>query len=616
MFWGDRQEELARASLRKSLSEIRKALGSDAMVTTNRDVSLGDGALVTDLDHLRRLAAKGATGDNGPLATYFAGDFLAEVDILESSGWAEQVRAEARGLASDATKNSIEYLTNENQFAKALERARDLMSMDPFSEANHRRLMRLYVLDGEVSKAAAQYRECQRLLRAELDVQPSAETQKLALQILSEGEPQHTSNGDSREGLGLDRLTKSAGVSKDFDVPDIPSIAVLPFDNMSGDPEQEYIADGMTEDIIAKVARLRWLFVIARNSTFVYKRQPVDVKRIGTDLGVKYILEGSTRRVGKRLRITAQLVETHSGNHVWAEQFDRDVGDLFDVQDEVTDRICANVGVELSQSEQRLSRRKPASDHTAWDQYQCGMWHLHKYGQENLETAQSYFLRALEKAPAFARAYAGMAHAISAEVIMGIAQNPAERLATSLTYAQKSVELDDREDRGFTALGLVQGLMGNGEAAIVALERAVDINPCSAKAQSSLGWALAWFGRAKTAIAPLDRAFRLSPYDPLLWTFFLYRSSAHFFLGDYRQSLKDAQRAAHLKGDEFWPYLAQAVCLQALGMGKQAKAACNTARSLDPELNVSRVKALIGTMHNDYAGPWFKAIVQAGLPDE
>jgi len=614
MFWGDRQEEQARASLRKSLSEIRKALGPDALKTTNHEVSLAEGILPTDLDQLRRLAAQGATGDNGPLANNFAGDFLAEVDIVEHLGWVEQMRSEAQELATVATKNSIEYLTNQKQFARAIERAKDLTSLDPFSEANHRRLMRLYVLDGEASRAAAQYRECQRLLRAELDVEPSTETQDLAKTILSERERHHPSERVVVESPDLSRSITKIDLSPDFDVPEIPSIAVLPFDNMSGDPEQEYFADGMSEDIIAKVARLRWLFVVARNSTFVYKRQPVDVKQIGKDLGVQYVLEGSTRRVGRRVRITAQLVDARSGNHVWAQQFDRDTGDLFDVQDEVADRICASLSVELSQSEQRLSRRKPASDHTAWDHYQCGMWHLHKYGQDNLASAQAFFLRAIETSPAFARAHAGMAHAISAEVIMGCAEHPTERLATSLGFAQKSVELDDREDRGFTALGLVQGLLGQGDAAIAALERAVDINPCSARAQSSLGWALAWFGQAETAIAPLDRAFRLSPYDPLLWTFFLYRSSAHFFLGEYRQSLEDAQRATHQKSDEFWPYLAQAVSLQALGMEEEAKAACKNARRADPGLNVLRVKELIGTMHSDYAEPWFKAIKLAGLP--
>ena len=205
MFWGDRQEEQARASLRKSLSEIRKALGADALVTTNHEVSLEEGAVSSDLDHLRKLALRSVTGDNGRLATYFAGDFLVEVDILEHSGWVEQMRIEARELATVATKNSIEYLTNQKQFAKAIERARDLMSMDPFSEANHRRLMRLYVRDGEVSRAAAQYRECQRLLRAELDVEPSSETQELAKQILSEREPHHPSQSDGLESLDLGR---------------------------------------------------------------------------------------------------------------------------------------------------------------------------------------------------------------------------------------------------------------------------------------------------------------------------------------------------------------------------------------------------------------------------
>ncbi|MEM6465178.1 MAG: BTAD domain-containing putative transcriptional regulator [Pseudomonadota bacterium] len=615
LFWGDRQEEQARASLRKSLSEIRKALGGDAIETTHQDVLLCDGVLTTDLAQLRELAHQTAAADHGPLERYFAGDFMSEVDVREPSGWLDQMRTEARSLATTVTKISIEHLTQEKQFATALDRARDMMSMDPFSEANHRRLMRLYVLDGEVSKAAGQYQECKRLLRTELNVEPSAETRDLALQILSDADVETPTLDHAKDGRNRERSEALEGSSLDLDVPDIPSIAVLPFDNMSGDPEQEYFADGITEDIIAKLARLRWLFVIARNSTFVYKRQPVDVKLVGQELGVQYVVEGSTRRVGRRVRVTAQLVETRSGNHVWAQQFDRDFGDVFDVEDEVTDRICASIGVELSQSEQRLARRKPPGDHTAWEDYQCGMWHLHKYGQASLAKALSFFLRAVDKSPAFARAHAGVAQVMSAEVIMGLAQNPAERLATSLTHAQHAIELDDREDRGFTALGLIYGVMGDGEAAIAALERAIDINPCSAKAHSALGWALAWFGRADVAVAPLDRAFRLSPYDPLLWTFFLYRSSAYFFLEDYEKSLDDAQKAARIKGEEFWPHLAQAVSYQALGHDAQAQAACAQALSRDPDLSVSRVKTLIGTMHDAYAEPWFSAATAAGLPE-
>ncbi|WP_049645121.1 BTAD domain-containing putative transcriptional regulator [Candidatus Rhodobacter oscarellae] len=616
LFWDDRQEEQARGSLRKSLSELRKMLGSDVIVTTNREVWLCDGALETDLGRLRKLASLGATLDAGPLGSFFAGEFMPEFDPTEPSVWLNEMRSEARDIASDILTNSIEHLSKEKSFRKACARARDLVSLDAFSEANHRRLMRLYVLDNETSKAAAQYRECQRLLRAELGVEPSIATRELAARILSDPGEEVTEFKPSKVPSDDAGPERQFGLERAQDVPEIPSIAVLPFDNMSGDPEQEYFSDGITEDIITKLAQLRWLFVIARNSTFVYKNKPADIKQVGQELGVQYVVEGSARRVGKRVRVTAQLIETLSGNHVWSQKFDRDVGDLFEVQDEVTDTICACVGVELSESERRRSRRKPADNLDAWDLYQIGMWHANKYGRENLNRAQEYLQQAIERSPSFARAYAGIAHVISAGVIMGTTLNPAQQLAVSLDYAQKAVDLDNREDRGFSSLGQIQILLGDGDAAITALERAVDINPCSARAYGALGWALLWFGRAQDAVAPLDRALRLSPYDPLRWLILHYRSCAYFYLGRYEEALQDAKRAAQSKGDEFWPYLVQAVSYAAQGSKKQAKAACQQALDCDPELTIAKVEMLLKTLDDAYCSISINTLRRAGLPEK
>jgi len=205
-------------------------------------------------------------------------------------------------------------------------------------------------------------------------------------------------------------------------VPEKPSIAVLPF-NMSGDPEQDYFADGMVEDLITSLSRLRWLFVIARNSTFTYKGRAADVRQIGTELGVRYVLEGSLRRAGSQIRVTAQLIEAESGRHVWAERYDRTLADIFAVQDEITDTIAATLEPEISAIERERARRKPPGHLGAWELYQRGMWHLLRRNREDLTTAGSLFREATELDPTFATAHAAFAVSAFWQITHGFTEN-------------------------------------------------------------------------------------------------------------------------------------------------------------------------------------------------
>ena len=244
----------------------------------------------------------------------------------------------------------------------------------------------------------------------------------------------------------------SATALPTLSLPDKPSVAVLPFTNMSGDPEQEFFADGIAEDVITALSRYSSLFVIARNSSFTYKGRAVDVKQVGRELGVRYVLEGSLRKSGKRFRITAQLVEAESGKHVWAERYDRDFADIFALQDEITEAVTIALAPAIAGAEQQRAMRKPPASLDAWAAYQRGLWHLSKAGAEDNALAEKFFRRAIDLDPIFAGGYTGLAAALNRDQT----RNPAEALSAPEAAARRAVALDggDAEARSRLAIAL------------------------------------------------------------------------------------------------------------------------------------------------------------------
>ena len=236
-------------------------------------------------------------------------------------------------------------------------------------------------------------------------------------------------------------------------LPDKPSIAVLPFQNMSGDPEQEYFADGIVEDIITALSRIRWLFVIARNSTFTYKGQHVDVKRVGREMGVRYVLEGSVRRGGNRVRITAQLIDAGSGAHVWADRYDRDLNDIFAVQDEITASVAAAIEPALAEAEQQRVLRKPPERLDAWEACQRGFWHFHRYAAEENRLALDFFRQAIGLDPNFAPARYGYALALQWDILHFSSRPFLEVQGAAREEAMRAVSLDDKDAMPHAVLG-------------------------------------------------------------------------------------------------------------------------------------------------------------------
>ena len=311
----------------------------------------------------------------------------------------------------------------------------------------------------------------------------------------------------------------SGPASPDLTLPDKPSLVVLPFQNMSGDPEQVYFADGLVEDITVALSCIRSLFVIARNSAFAYQGRAVDVRQIGRELGVRYALEGSVRRAGNRVRVTTQLIDATSGVHVWAEHYDRDVNDIFAVQDEITTRVAGIIEPALADAEQQRVLRKPPERLDAWEAYQRGLWHFYNHGLGANEAARTFFRRAIALDPNFAPGHYGYALSLQWEIWHYSTRPFSEVQANPLKEALIAVALDDKDAMGHAVLAHMRMWGSDWEAAIAEARTAVALNPNGSFGLGMLGCVLGFGGYHEEALDRLRQAMRASPQDPLtsLW---------------------------------------------------------------------------------------------------
>jgi adenylate cyclase len=412
------------------------------------------------------------------------------------------------------------------------------------------------------------------------------------------------------------------GDDKPLALPDKPSIAVLPFDNLSGDPDQDYFADGIAEDLITALSHIRWMFVTARNSSFAYKGQSPDVRQVGKELGVRYVLEGSVRKGGKRVRISAQLIDASTGNHIWAERYDRDLVDLFDLQDEITETLVAALQGEVGEFERERAHRKPPENLDAWESYQRGLWHLWRIDAGDLTEARRLFQRAAEQDPNFAQPVAAMGYALYLEIVLSYAESPIETLEQASRFANKAIALDDKEAMAHFALGRVQTLRREFDEAIEELRTAIDLNPSLALAHFGLCVALVRTERANEAISECDTAIRLSPRDPLVWLFYTLRARARFLLGDYEAAQEDARRALRNPAASFYPHAILASALAHLDRRKEAKIALDKLLEIKPDFSPDALMAGYSPLDPEALRPQFKTMFdglrKAGLdiPDE
>ncbi|MEO8924461.1 MAG: winged helix-turn-helix domain-containing protein [Caldimonas sp.] len=365
-------------------------------------------------------------------------------------------------------------------------------------------------------------------------------------------------------------------------LPDKPSLVVLPFQNMSDDPDQVYFADGLVEDITTALSCIRSLFVIARNSAFAYRDRAVDVRQVGRDLGVRYALEGSVRRAGNRLRVTTQLIDTTSGVHVWAERYDRDLSDIFAVQDEIATSVAGVVEPALADAEQQRVLRKPPERLDAWGAYQRGLWHFYNHGSDENETARTFFHRAIALDPKFAPGHYGYALALQWEIWHYSTRPFSEVQAIPLEEALIAVSLDDKDAMGHAVLAHIRMWGSDWEAAIAEARKAVALNPNGSFGIGMLGCVLGFGGYREEALDRLRQAMRLSPQDPLTSLWILWIGLIQFFARQFTAAVESLRQVGRLRPyyNNFHAVMASALAF--LGHLDEARDVLLRAPPLDP----------------------------------
>jgi TolB-like protein/class 3 adenylate cyclase len=399
-------------------------------------------------------------------------------------------------------------------------------------------------------------------------------------------------------------------------LPSKPSIAVLPFDNLSGDRDQDYFADGIVEEIITALTRMRWLFVIARNSSFAYKGRAVDVKQIGRELGVRYILEGSVRKSGNKVRITGQLIDTSTGAHLWADRFEGGLKNIFDLQDQVTTSVIGAISPKLEEAEIERAKRKPTENLDAYDYYLRGLAGIHPWTKQSSEEALSNFYSAIQLDPNFAAAYGMAARAYVLRKAGGWVADREAEVAETARLARQAAQLGKYDAVALGTAGIAFAFMvGDLDQGKVLTDRALALNPNSAWAWLYSGWIRVWLGEPEAAIESVSRALRLNPTDPHSWSMYSALAHAHFFAGRDTDALSWAEMAVREKPDFLVPHYIVAASNALAGQLADAKRAMGRLRQLDPSLRMSDVQILFPLKRPEDLARWMEGLRLAGLPE-
>jgi TolB-like protein/Flp pilus assembly protein TadD len=396
-----------------------------------------------------------------------------------------------------------------------------------------------------------------------------------------------------------------------------PSLAVLPFVNLSGDPDQEYFSDGVSEDITTELSRFRSLFVIARNTSYTYKGRATKVQDIGRDLGVRYVVEGSVRRAGKRVRATAQLIETATGGHIWADRYECELEDIISLQDEITRAIAAAIEPELGNVERRRSRLKAPEGLDAWDWYQRGLWHMYQDTRAGNIEARRQFEKAIELGSDFAPAYAASAYVLFEDIVSGYREHSDDSIDEAIGTAERAIALDEKDAMAHMVLGRTSLLRCQHEDSIAELETAIKLNPNYADAYHGLGFSLTVSGRPEEAIPQHETAIRLSPHDPRLSSFHEMRAWALIVLGRHEEALISARTSVRRPNAQLWAYATLSSVLGHLDLRDEARLAREEVLKRKPNFSLGFVRRFV--YYNKVPAQlerYIDGLRKAGLPEK
>ena len=597
LLWGNHFDEQARQNVRQALVRLRKVIGTEALLSSEETLLLNPQMIAGDAREVEQLIRSGTTEGLESASRSLGSEFLAGIDVKEPvfEEWLLGERLRFQELLTDSLVHLASSKIGSGRADEGLRHAEACIARDYFREDAHRLAMQALAALGRRSEAVRRYLELAQRLKSELGTLPEADTVKLVDQLRGSG------------SLGAAGLSPSKK----------PSVAVMPFANLSNDPEQEYFADGVVEEIITALSRLHWLFVIARNSSFTYKHRAVDVRQVGRELGVRYILEGSLRKFGERVRIAGQLIDAESGATIWADRFEGELQDLFDLQDQITSHTVAAIAPRLEQAEMARSKHKPTDSLDAYDCYLRGLAGLNAWSRQGSEDALHYFKRAIALDPRFAAAYGLAARAISQRKAMNWMEDQAGEETEALYLCERAAEFG-REDAvalgtaGFT-LAFVAGRFADADALT---ERALKLNPNYAWGWFFSGFVKAVSGEPELAIERCSRALKLSPQDPLSYSMEVSIATAHFMAGRYAEALAQAEKASRMQPHRFSTLSLIAACSAHLGQQEKGRSAAVRLHELEPNLRLSNLHLRCHPMkrHEDFVR-LKEGLRIAGLPE-
>jgi TolB-like protein/Flp pilus assembly protein TadD len=571
-------------ALRWSLSKIRKIVNADGrerLVANRETVAFDHKGIQIDWCDLREASEKGFSSlpilELERLAEQIRGRLLEDLSLSRCPDFEAWRTAEA--AASDAvTVELLQTLIGRlgDDPVRALHYASKLRGI-AFEKAD---------VDGEI----------ERLKRS-------------AASLGNIDTTQSQDNKNSRPGVGnvVGTVLFSTAMK--------PSIVILPFDNMS-EPGQDYISDGITEDIITELSRFRSLRVISRNSSFIFKDRAVSVKEVGAELGVSYLVEGSVRKAGSRLRINAQLVDAESGEQIWAERYQRDVGDIFELQEEIARTVAAAIEPETGKIERQRSLRKPLEDLSSWDWYQQGLSYLYQDTKDGNEKALVHLRRSMELAGDFAPSHAAAAHVLFNDLISGHREMAENSINEAFRYAEKAISLDDKDAMAHMVLGRLHLLRRNYEDSIAELDTAIDLNPSYADAHHGLGFTLIYSGTPDFAVPEFDMAIELSPFDPRISSFYEMRAWALLVTKKYDEAAISARTAVRRPNAQHWAFATLCSVLGHQGQIDEAAAALAELQSRKPDFSARFVREYVYyNKKPEHLEHYIEGLIKAGLPE-
>jgi TolB-like protein len=603
LLWGSHFEPQARQNLRHALFRLTQVLGHEALVRQGEEVGLAPGIMDCDAVHLEALARDGTHHALAKAADLYQGRFLADLAITEK-GWAEWVSTEQQrfeNLALDVMVRLGEHELASGDPEKALSAASRALAINNLREDAHRLTMRTLVATGRKAEALKYFDNLAALLKSELNVEPDDVTQRLAQEVRS---------FKPNKAGALPEESKP-----DAPIPDRPSVAVLPFVSVGSHADVEPFADGLTQDIITGLSRIKAFWVIAAGTMLTYKNTAdVNVPAVARELGVRYVLEGSVRKGGNRLRITSQLIEAETGHHIWAERIDRGNEDLFEIQDEFTRSVVASVQTQLILAEGRRTKVKDTSRFEPARQLARSWQRLYDLTAEGLADSRMLAEKTIERDPSSGEAARMIATAIWHQIYMGYIPWNATSIAQVHAYAKRAVEYSPSDEHAYWSSAFAHLFMMEHDQAVVSLRRSLQINPNFSLGFGSLGTVLAWAGRSDESIANNEIALRINPRDPSIFFRHFGLALAYYLARRYAEGLSHAREVMQLR-PEWW--LGRLICAACLAKTNKRAEAKRTIAELAKERPDLAIQTLHMLPFADVADQkhFFEGLRRAGLSE-